>query len=84
MKRITIRVMHRRALGREAWWVKVGRYWNDECPTQAEAIYWARKHRDAVLLLGRTVELVIHRKDRTISPRGGTFPRSSDPVRTKG
>ncbi|MEY5097687.1 MAG: hypothetical protein RJA36_406, partial [Pseudomonadota bacterium] len=33
---------------------------------------------------GGTAEIVVHRMDGRISRKGGTYPRSSDPRRSRG
>lgn len=51
--------------------------------TQREAIRAARLTTDALMMNGLTISLKIKRRDGTIREER-TYPRSSDPRRTKG
>ncbi len=81
MRRITIRVQRRTGL--PGWWVRVGGL-ELECHSQAQAIREATSLALRHAQGGGTAEVIVHRVDGTISPRRATYPRSSDPRRSRG
>lgn len=79
--RAVIRVMYSRSPKR---WLVCHGILKLPCPTKrqarAAAVDLAEWHVEG----GGIAEVVMHRMDGTISRDGGTYPRSSDPTRSKG
>jgi hypothetical protein len=80
MKRITIRVQRRE--GRGGWWVRVGGL---ELPARSQYMAGVRAKVLALEHLsgGGHAEVVVYGRDGTIKRRD-TYPRSSDPRRSRG
>lgn len=83
MKRVLLEVCPQAVGGRPAWKVTQNSFRVFEHNTQLEAIHAARLIVDTLLMLSKTVTLKIKRRDGTIRDER-TYPRSSDPRRTKG
>lgn len=86
MKRIRIEVCFRKGDSRSiaAWRVKrTGSDLAIFCHTQSAGIERAREWAYGLVKAGKAVTLKIKRKDGTIREER-TYPRSSDPRRTKG
>lgn len=79
--RAIIRVIRHR--GAKVWRLKVGGL-SLPAPTQEAGIRRARSLAGEHVAGGGHVEVVIHRMDGTISDKGFTLPRVSDPRRSKG
>ena len=79
--RAVIRVIYSRSLRQ---WLVCHGILKLPCPTRlharAAAVDLAEWHVEG----GGIAEVVVHRMDGTISKAGGTYPRSSDPRRSKG
>jgi hypothetical protein len=80
VKRITIRVQRRE--GRGGWWVRIGGL-ELVHRTQFDAAMKAKLLAIEHLVGGGHSEVFIHGKDGSIKRRD-TYPRSSDPRRSKG
>lgn len=80
MKRIRMEVLPAKPSG---WSVTADGAEVTKAKTQAEAILMARIHAELLVGQGRTVTLEIKRRDGTIREER-TYPRSSDPRKTKG
>lgn len=80
MKRIIIRVQRREGL--KGWWTRVGGL-EFRRESQYEATLEARQLAIKHMLGGGLAEVIVHGMDGTIKRRD-TYPRSSDPRRSKG
>lgn len=80
MTRINITVQKRPGL--KGWWVRVGGLELPR-PTQHTAHMHAKTLAHEHECGGGHCEVILHRKDGSIGPRD-TYPRSSDPRKSKG
>jgi hypothetical protein len=81
MKRAIIRITYSKAA--QCWQITHGDL-ALACATRADALWQARGLALWQADSGGTAEIVVHRMDGRISRKGGTYPRSSDPRRSKG